>query len=384
MLDVVPGRPDAEDGPARADDVEGGDDLGQVRRVAVGHPGHHGAEPDPSRSAPPGRRAACRSRASAGWARPAVAIGRSGPSPTPSRSPCPRPRSPWRRPRRRGRRVSSPAVKLGICSPKRMRPEPTGRRSARPVSPPGAPAQPGQGDLPLGGLEGSNGRQPGRGRPERALHEEATDRGKEDGDHVGVDRHRGNMARQQLLGRGAAFEHHRGRPRDHVEDGVDPTAAWGQSTNTTPSAARSTLSARTSPCTSVEPSHASGQPDSSSANRSRCARAHSSRPAGGAPWRPARAHPPNMWRRYSASGGQGRQRARGEVAVQRRQRVGDRGQLVACHPGMPRRAPVDRVEGERHPVPVVIGVQEARERAASGAAPPTPPPRAGAGPASRG
>ena len=46
VLDVVPGRPDPEHGPPRADDVEGGDDLGQQRRVAVGDPGHHGAQPD--------------------------------------------------------------------------------------------------------------------------------------------------------------------------------------------------------------------------------------------------------------------------------------------------------------------------------------------------
>ena len=34
--------------------------------------------------------------------------------------------------------------------------------------------------------------------------------------------------------------------------------------------------------------------------------------------------------------------------------------------------PVDRLEGERHPVPVVVGVEEAGERATTGAAPPTP------------
>ena len=66
VLDVVPGRADAEDGPARADDVERRHDLGQVRRVAVGDAGHHGAEPHPSTSAPPARRAGCRRRASAG------------------------------------------------------------------------------------------------------------------------------------------------------------------------------------------------------------------------------------------------------------------------------------------------------------------------------
>ena len=46
--------------------------------------------------------------------------------------------------------------------------------------------------------------------------------------------------------------------------------------------------------------------------------------------------------------------------------------------------PVDRLEGERHPVAVVVGVEQARERAAPRAARPRPPPRAGACPASRG
>ena len=49
VLHVVPGRPDAEDGPSRADDVERRHDLGQVGRVAVGDAGDHGAEPHPRR-----------------------------------------------------------------------------------------------------------------------------------------------------------------------------------------------------------------------------------------------------------------------------------------------------------------------------------------------
>src|SRR5581483_9156202 len=50
VLVVVPGRPDPEDGPAGGDDVEGGDDLGQQRRVAVGDAGHHRAERRPRRA----------------------------------------------------------------------------------------------------------------------------------------------------------------------------------------------------------------------------------------------------------------------------------------------------------------------------------------------
>ena len=205
----------------------------------------------------------------------AVAIGRSGPSPTPSRSPSPPPRSPWRRPRRRGRRVSSPAVKLGICSPKRMQPNLPARRSGRAAShQPGEPAQPGQRHRPLGGLEGAKGRQAGRWRPERMRTREAAERGEEDGDRRRGRRPTGGTWQgQQLLGRGSALEHHRRAPTRPGRRPAHPTRAWGQSTNTTPLAARSTLSARTSPCTEWTPRTPPGQPDSSSANRSRCARA---------------------------------------------------------------------------------------------------------------
>ena len=78
------------------------------------------------------------------------------------------------------------------------------------------------------------------------------------------------MPGEELLGRRAALEHDRGRPADQVEDGV-PTAACGQSTNTTPSLVSSRLSERTSPCTSVGPRQAAGQPDSSSASAPRWA-----------------------------------------------------------------------------------------------------------------
>src|SRR5205807_678870 len=44
VLGVVPGSPDAEDGPGPADDVEGRHNLGDQCRVAVGHAGDEGAE----------------------------------------------------------------------------------------------------------------------------------------------------------------------------------------------------------------------------------------------------------------------------------------------------------------------------------------------------
>ena len=47
VFHVVPGSPDAEDGPALGDDVQRGDDLGQDPRVPVGHPGDQRAQLDP-------------------------------------------------------------------------------------------------------------------------------------------------------------------------------------------------------------------------------------------------------------------------------------------------------------------------------------------------
>ena len=153
VLDVVPGRADAEDGPPAADDVERRHDLGQVGGVAVGDAGDHGAEPHPRG---PGRQ-----RAEQGVgvehglarARPWGAVGRSGPSPRPSRSPSPRPRSPCATTSSKRAPGVSPAVKLGICSPKRMGPEPTGAGPGAGSSPPRPAAQPGQGHLALRGLE---------------------------------------------------------------------------------------------------------------------------------------------------------------------------------------------------------------------------------------
>jgi hypothetical protein len=47
VLNVVPGAPDAEDGPAPRDDVQRRDDLGQDTGVAIGHAGDKRAELHP-------------------------------------------------------------------------------------------------------------------------------------------------------------------------------------------------------------------------------------------------------------------------------------------------------------------------------------------------
>jgi hypothetical protein len=50
VLLLVPGGADAEDGAAAGDHVEGGDHLGEQRRVPVGHAGDERAEPDALRA----------------------------------------------------------------------------------------------------------------------------------------------------------------------------------------------------------------------------------------------------------------------------------------------------------------------------------------------
>ena len=75
-----------------------------------------------------------------------------------------------------------------------------------------APRRPGR-----PGTDAEVGSPGGGGRSECATKKPA-DGGEEDGDHVGVDAHGGNVAGQQLLGRRPALQHDRGRPPDHVED----------------------------------------------------------------------------------------------------------------------------------------------------------------------
>ena len=70
VLELEPRGADAEHRPPAGDHVEGGDGLGEVRRVAVGHAGDERAEADPSRCGRRARRAACRPRTSPAAAGP--------------------------------------------------------------------------------------------------------------------------------------------------------------------------------------------------------------------------------------------------------------------------------------------------------------------------
>ena len=69
-------------------------------------------------------------------------------------------------------------------------------------SPSGPTAQPGQGDVALGGLEGPQGRQARRRGPEGVRHEKARDGRQQDGHGVGIDAPRRRMASQQFFGGG--------------------------------------------------------------------------------------------------------------------------------------------------------------------------------------
>ena len=233
VLDVVPGRPDPEDRPPRTDDVEGGDDLGQVRRVAVRHPGHHGAEPDPRGQRGRARRAACRSRASAGRAaqgRELVEV--------------------VHHPHRveagvlgRGRRGDDPVEEGGGCvaggevgdlQSEAHGPEPTGptgrrarrhhpvrRRSQARATSPWAAWK--------GRMVGSPG---GGGRSDRST-KKPRDRGEEDRGRRRVHRAGGTWRASRSSGGGPPSSTTEGAHATASKTAF-PTAAWGQSTNTTP------------------------------------------------------------------------------------------------------------------------------------------------------
>ena len=121
VLVVVPGRADAEDGPARGDDVEGRHHLGQIGRVAVGDARHHRAEAGPLGPRRDGGEQRVAPRA---WDRCGVRrcrSGRSGPSPTPSRSPDSSAATAIWATRSNSSPSATPAkVKFGICRPKRV------------------------------------------------------------------------------------------------------------------------------------------------------------------------------------------------------------------------------------------------------------------------
>ena len=190
-------------------------------------------------------------------------------------------------PSKRAPGVSS-VVKLGICRPKRMQRNLLWRE--RRGSPAREPPEPGQRHRALGGLERAQRREPRRGRPQRVAHQEAAEGGDQRGQGVTVDTDEPETDRaRSSSGVGPAFQQRPTAPRPPGRRPAHPRTRAASRRTRRRCCVTSRLSERTSPCSSVEPATASGQPDSSSARRSRFRPLHSSRPSGAAgPWRPVR------------------------------------------------------------------------------------------------
>ena len=214
---------------------------------------------------------------------------------------------------------------------------------------------------------------PGGGGRSECVHEEAADRGQQDGDTSRSTAIRGSCAPEAPRA-GPALEHDRGRPRDQVEDRGADRDAWGQSTNTTPSVARAGLSDARRRAPASSPAHA------------RPATPTPARPAAQVTARPTRrgprcrsmaassAHPPKRGSKLSAAGASDPSTGlRGEGLVQPPSAPHYRVRSSSRSHGCRRRPPVDRHEGERRP-----SHRRRRHRAAWEPAPmpgarPTPP-----------
>ena len=200
----------------------------------------------------------------------------------------------------------------------------------------------------------------------------------------GSTRPRRRVAGQQLLGLGPALQHHRGRPGDDVEDRGRRRRRGASRRRRRRPRSRSTLSARTSPWTSVGPSHGVGPARLQLGQRGRGARGAQGSSPGGASDRgqfgPAAEEVADVvgQRARATAAGLG---VRSSCRAARAPTTASSSPSV---PRMPRRAAVDGVEGQRHPVAVVVDVEQAREGAATRAARPTPPPPGGACPGDSG
>ena len=216
VLHVVPGRTEAEDGAPAADDVERRDDLGQMRRVAIGHAGHHGAQADargPGRQRAEQRVRIEHRRARAAHRRQLVEVVHHPDRVEPGvlRRRCHRHHAVEEAPGASG-------VKLGICRPKRMRANLPGRLGRARSSPARQAPQPGQRHRALRGLE----RAQRRAAPAEAAAANAT-RGSRRSPPASTATVSRSTARalpvqgQELFGGGPALQHDRRRPGDQVE-----------------------------------------------------------------------------------------------------------------------------------------------------------------------
>ena len=140
-----------------------------------------------------------------------------------------------------------------------------------------------------------------------------------------------------------------------------PTAAWGQSTKTAPPESRmSTLSDRMSQCSKVSPALASLQPDSSSTRRARCRHDQSSRPVGGDGAGSESVPPVEHLGQAGGGRGDGGGGARSQIAC-----ICSSEPITASSSAGPwngRSTAVHRLERQRDPVTVVVGVRAAGHR----------------------
>ena len=199
----------------------------------------------------------------------------------------------------------------------------------------------------------------------------------------GSSRPDGRVERQQRL---RAAGRPRARPREPRRRGRRPGSPPRRGASRRRRRRRrqtSTLSERTSPWTRVEPAQAAGHEASSSASRSRWARAHGSRPAGGP--RPGQLGPatedgPASSRPATPTSA----RVTGVSSSCMAASAAATRSSSSGVPGMPRRAPGHHLEGQRHPGPVVVGVEQPGEAGRHAATRTRSRSRAGAAPASRG